>query len=357
MFCIITFDLYSFGKMNNMTEQPLLTIAIPTYNGSATIRVMMDILMPQCDSRVEIIVSDNCSMDTTPEIIKYYKEKYPFIKYVRNQINIGADANFLQCMRLATGKYIYLLSDDDVLMEGALSYILDYLARYPDVGLVYLNSMGFHGRYEGLERCSKLAYAEEPKEDLYTEDKTLFMNCAARFWGFMSSFIVLNKNFKKIEKPEQYFGTYWLQSYIHILCCSAPHSKVGVIKKPCMAAGIYMDVNNFDNSIVNGVNYKAMVDFAVNIGGFDKHQMKRLYIWRLIYLSSHAIIKEKAAGVKKTSYWRLFKISYMYPMAWLKLYPTYVFPKWLCRMGMKYYRNKKKLSDQVKLSREGDVKS
>ena len=269
MFCIITFDLYSFGKMNNMTEQPLLTIAIPTYNGSATIRVMMDILMPQCDSRVEIIVSDNCSMDTTPEIIKYYKEKYPFIKYVRNQINIGADANFLQCMRLATGKYIYLLSDDDVLMEGALSYILDYLARYPDVGLVYLNSMGFHGRYEGLERCSKLAYAEEPKEDLYTEDKTLFMNCAARFWGFMSSFIVLNKNFKKIEKPEQYFGTYWLQSYIHILCCSAPHSKVGVIKKPCMAAGIYMDVNNFDNSIVNGVNYKAMVDFAVNIGGFE----------------------------------------------------------------------------------------
>lgn len=343
--------------MNNMTQQPLLTIAIPTYNGSATIKVMMDILLQQYDPRVEILVSDNCSKDSTPDIIKEYQEQHPYIKYTRNEINIGADANFLQCMRLATGKYIYLLSDDDVLIEGALAEILNYLEKYADVGLIYLNSVGFHGKYEGVDKCAKLALAGEPDDNLYTEDKVIFMKCAARFWGFMSSFIILNENFREIDNPEQFFGTYWLQSYIHILCCAKPHCKVGVIKKPCVAAGIYMDINNFDGSIVNGVNYRAMVEFAVDKGGFDKLQMISFYIWRLIYLSSHSIIKEKAAGVKKTSYWRLFKISYMYPMAWIKLYPTFILPKWLCRMIMKYYRNKKGLSNQVTLMRQGDAKS
>ena len=55
-----------------MPEKPLLTIAVPTFNGSRTIRNMLDILLPQVDSRVELIVIDNCSTDDTPQIIRNY---------------------------------------------------------------------------------------------------------------------------------------------------------------------------------------------------------------------------------------------------------------------------------------------
>ena len=73
-------------------ERPLLSIVIPTYNGSKTIRNMMDLLLPQVTDEVEVIVSDNCSIDGTDIIIKEYQKEYSFLKCIRNQKNIGPDA-------------------------------------------------------------------------------------------------------------------------------------------------------------------------------------------------------------------------------------------------------------------------
>ena len=52
-----------------MDNEKLLTIAIPTYNGANTISNMLEILLPQCDERVEILISDNastCLLYTSP---------------------------------------------------------------------------------------------------------------------------------------------------------------------------------------------------------------------------------------------------------------------------------------------------
>ena len=339
--------------MNNKGNRPLLTIAIPTYNGSKTIRYMMDILMPQCDDTVEVLVSDNCSTDETPDIIAKYQESYPQIKYIRNENNIGPDANFLQCMKLATGRFVHLLSDDDILMESALEKILSYLCKYEDVTLVYLYSKGFRGHYISAERCS--APAKQPDEDICTTDKRVFMDFAGYYWGFMSSFIISKDRFDLIENPENYFGTYWLQSYIHILCCAGNDSKVGVISTPCIGAGIYVNVNNFDSSLVDGVNYRKMLDFAVERGGFDKKQLDKLFEWRLIFLASHSIIKEKASGISRTSKIGAFKLTWKYPIAWVKLFPTFLLPNFVCQWIMSVYRKRKNMSTEVTLNRAGDT--
>lgn len=73
-----------------MDNEKLLTIAIPTYNGANTISNMLEILLPQCDERVEILISDNASTDNTKLIIDKYIEKYENIIYVRNAKNIGS---------------------------------------------------------------------------------------------------------------------------------------------------------------------------------------------------------------------------------------------------------------------------
>lgn len=339
--------------MNDIERSPLLTIAVPTYNGAKTIHNMMDLLLPQCNEQVEVLVSDNCSCDATQHIITDYQKQYPFIKYIRNEKNIGPDANFLQCMRLASGRYIHLLSDDDVMMEGALTKILSYLNMYEDVCLIYLYTKGFRGKYIDAESCS--APAKCPPYDIYTTNKKIFMEYAGYYWGFMSSFIISKQYFNKIKNPEQYFGTYWLQSYIHILCCSSENSKVGVVCGPCIGAGIYVNVNNFDSSIVDGVNYRKMLDFAIEVGGFDKKQLDALFEWRIVFLASHSIIKEKAAGIIKTSKSKIFKLTWKYPEAWIKLYPTYILPGFLCRWIMSVYRKRMSMSRDVTLNREGDT--
>ena len=56
-----------------MDNEKLLTIAIPTYNGAKTIANMLEILLPQCDERVEVLISDNASTDNTKLLISILK--------------------------------------------------------------------------------------------------------------------------------------------------------------------------------------------------------------------------------------------------------------------------------------------
>ena len=54
---------------SKLEESTLLTIAIPTYNGARTIGNMLDILLPQINDQVEVVIVDNCSTDNG--IIKF----------------------------------------------------------------------------------------------------------------------------------------------------------------------------------------------------------------------------------------------------------------------------------------------
>jgi len=337
-------------------KQPLLTIAVPTYNGANTIRSMMDILLPQVDfDKIEILVSDNGSTDDTPAIIQEYIAQYPQICCHRHEKNIGADGNFLYCMQAARGRFAYLLSDDDILMPGKLSRILSFLESHPDTSLIFLSTVNFYVQFEGLEKCK--APVEISDEDIYTADKRIFMRYARHYWGFLSSFIISTEAFGKIDRPEQYFGTYWLQSYIHILCSAGDNAHVGVVGSPCVAAGVYVNQSNFDTAFVDGVQYRKMLDFAIENAGYPKKQLDRMYIRRLCLLASHGLIKEKATGNKKINKKLLFCCTWNYPLAWIKIYPAMLVPSFICRVAMKFYRKLRKCDDSQTLNRAGDVAS
>ena len=331
--------------------QPLLTVAVPTYNGARTIRNMLDILLPQVDERVEVLISDNCSTDEAPQIIAEYMEKYPFIKYMRNDKNLGADGNFLKCMKVSSGKYIYLISDDDVLTEGSLSDILTFLESTPDMGLIYLGTAIFYISFPGREQCKIVS--EISDKSFFTSDKKEFFKYAKHFWGFVSSFILLRSRFKEIVNPEQYFGTYWLQSYIHILCSSGSDTLLGVVGGICVGAGVYITQSNFDTAVVDGINYKRMLDFAIE-NGYDPVQLKKWFVERICLLSSHGVVKEKATGEKRINKKILFMCTYMYPKAWIIIYPMMLLPAQICKLYLQKYRSLRGGSNQPLLNRPGD---
>lgn len=336
------------------SERPVLTIAVPTYNGSRTIRAMLDILLPQVDDRVEFFVVDNCSTDDIPLIIQRYQEKYSWIHYIRNKKNIGADGNFLLCMQMANGRYIHLLSDDDILTENSLKTILDFLESAPSMGLVYLGTANFYSNYTGKENCSNPI--ELPEKNICTKDKAEFMQYARHYWGFVSSFIISRERFRQIDDAKQFFGSYWLQSYIHIICASGNDVYLGVVKGICIAAGVYITQSNYDTSFVDGVSYRKMLDFAVE-NGFDQKQLDCLYVNRICLLASHGIIKEKATGNRKIDKKRLFICTRRYWKAWVKIYPMMLVPSCICKAYMKYYRRKKGVNYESNLNRAGDVSS
>src|SRR3972149_139084 len=93
---------------------PLITIAIPTYNrADLYLKQAIQCALNQTYSNVEIIISDNCSMDNTETVVKNFKD--PRIRYFRQEKNIGGNNNFNFCLERAKGEYFLLLMDDDLI--------------------------------------------------------------------------------------------------------------------------------------------------------------------------------------------------------------------------------------------------
>ena len=106
-------------------NKPLLSICIPTYNRASYLEQCLESIVGQeCfDSRVEVVISDNCSTDDTQTVGMQYQEQYGNIHYFRNEENV-LDRNFALVFQRATG-YLRKLTNDTVIYKaGAIEYML-----------------------------------------------------------------------------------------------------------------------------------------------------------------------------------------------------------------------------------------
>ena len=129
-----------------MNKKPILTISIPTYNRSTFLAQTLEQLnseLMSCNAEsVEILISDNASPDDTELVVKRFISGGLAIKYIRNDKNIGSDANIAQCFNLAAGHFVLILGDDDLFVDNALSNLLASLSK-ANYGVVCLRSYGF----------------------------------------------------------------------------------------------------------------------------------------------------------------------------------------------------------------------
>jgi glycosyltransferase involved in cell wall biosynthesis len=151
-------------------SRPLLTIAIPTYNRASCLRELLPILADHLkdESRVELIISDNASPDQTPSVVQDFVSRGLRVRYIRNPHNIGPDANFLQCFEQARGKYVWIFSDDDLIIPGGIARILSY-CEDAEYDLMWVSNYSFgkshtplpvKGRRDAVDISDPVAYAK-----------------------------------------------------------------------------------------------------------------------------------------------------------------------------------------------------
>ena len=147
--------------------RPLLTIAVPTYNRANCLRELLSRLADQLknEPRVELIISDNASPDETPAVVADFVAHGLKVRYIRNSENIGPDANFLQCFEQASGKYVWLFSDDDLIVPGGVSKIVSY-CEAADYDLISLSNYPFEEAHLGTPANESYDAIEiiDPKE-------------------------------------------------------------------------------------------------------------------------------------------------------------------------------------------------
>lgn len=125
---------------------PLLTIAIPTFTRANYLELNLRSLVAEARTLppgvLEVIVSDNHSTDSTPDVVANAIAQGLPIRYIRNKIDVGSDANIAQCFNEARGDYVQIMGDDDIYVAGTLSYLIDFLQK-AEYGVVVLRPFGY----------------------------------------------------------------------------------------------------------------------------------------------------------------------------------------------------------------------
>lgn len=86
---------------------------MPVFNGAAHLAQALDSLLSQSFDDFEIILSDNCSTDATPQIIADYAARDGRIRAIRQDENIGGLANFRFVLEAAKAPYFMWAAYDD----------------------------------------------------------------------------------------------------------------------------------------------------------------------------------------------------------------------------------------------------
>lgn len=84
-----------------------------TYNRAGLIGQTIQSLLDQTFKDWELVIPDDGSKDSTPEVVKEWQKKLPQLTYIRNEINQGISKNYNSGLKVAKGEYIAMIDDDD----------------------------------------------------------------------------------------------------------------------------------------------------------------------------------------------------------------------------------------------------
>lgn len=104
---------------------PLVSVVMTTFNGEKFLRQQVDSLLQQDYPNIEFIFSDDCSTDSTPNILREYAADHSSIRLNFNVKNLGYVKNFETAIKLSRGEYIALCDQDDIWKPDRISRMMD----------------------------------------------------------------------------------------------------------------------------------------------------------------------------------------------------------------------------------------
>lgn len=120
-----------------METSPQISIVLPIYNGERFLRSSIESCINQTFRDWELVIIDDNSTDSTPEIIAEFEGADVRIRSSRNPENLRLPRSLNRGFELARGNYFTWTSDDNVYYPDALKRMVEELERDPAPDLVY----------------------------------------------------------------------------------------------------------------------------------------------------------------------------------------------------------------------------
>lgn len=117
-----------------------VTVILTSYNHGKFLRESIESVLAQTYQDFEFIIVDDCSTDSSWNIICEYKDKYPELVTIRHSYNWGAGNVEDTVLNYATGDYIAIHHSDDIWENQKLEKQVGFLLSHPNYGAVFTNA-------------------------------------------------------------------------------------------------------------------------------------------------------------------------------------------------------------------------
>jgi glycosyltransferase involved in cell wall biosynthesis len=104
------------------------TVIIPTRDRAETLEATLRTCLRQTYRNYEILVSDNCSVDNTREVVENFKE--PRVRYVNPGRRLSMSGNFEFALGHVTEGFVMFIGSDDGIMPGAIDYVDSIVKKF-----------------------------------------------------------------------------------------------------------------------------------------------------------------------------------------------------------------------------------
>ena len=118
-----------------MSQNPLVSVCVPTYNYRHFLRDCIESVRAQTLSDWELIICDDCSTDETSALVDSYAAIDSRIRYIRNEQRLGMNRNLKRAAGAGRGQYLKILCADDWLAPKCLEVLSGLLEKHPSVVL------------------------------------------------------------------------------------------------------------------------------------------------------------------------------------------------------------------------------
>ena len=114
----------------------MVTFIVPCHRLAHLLPECVKSILSQSYRDFEILIMDDASPDDTPGVARSFGD--PRVRHVRHPQNLGHLANYNAGLRLAQGRYVWLISADDRLHDpGALARAMAQFDKHPDLSYVF----------------------------------------------------------------------------------------------------------------------------------------------------------------------------------------------------------------------------
>ncbi len=122
-----------------------LSVVIPNFNHAHYLPRALDAILAQSVQPRELLVVDDASTDDSVRVLEDYARRFPHLRLVRNERNLGVVGAMNRGAQLAVGRFLGFAAADDYVLPGFYEKAVALFEQHPHAGLCFTYDSFQHG--------------------------------------------------------------------------------------------------------------------------------------------------------------------------------------------------------------------